>query len=117
MERSMKNQILRILLSGILFSLISSIVVIILGFVLGWKTATQFSDGFFWAGAIMIILGFISFQGYNQRGTNWLPAFLTPTDRTEIWAADTFRGKIIMAVFGISGLLLFSLSIIISKLF
>lgn len=65
----------------------------------------------------MIILGFISFQGYNQRGINWLPAFLTTADRTEIWAADTFRGKMIMIVFGISGLLLLSLSIIVSKMF
>ncbi len=48
----MKSPLLRILMSATLFSLISSIVVAIIGLILGWKTATQFSDGFFWAGAI-----------------------------------------------------------------
>jgi hypothetical protein len=42
----MKNPNLRILISVTLFSLISGIIVTILGIMLGWKTSTQFSDGF-----------------------------------------------------------------------
>jgi hypothetical protein len=113
----MKNTILRILVGAIPFSLISGIVVSIIGLKLGWKAATQFSDGFFWAGAIMILIGFVSFQGYNQRTTVWPPVPLDPPDRAKLWAADAFHGKSLMAVFGISGLLLFGLSILVSRLF
>jgi hypothetical protein len=116
MESAVKNTIPRILIGTILFSLISGIVVSIIGLMLGWKTSTQFSNGFFWAGLIMISIGFISFQGYSQRTTGWLPVRLDPADRAKLWAADTFRGKNLMAVFGISGLLLFGLSILVSRL-
>ncbi len=112
----MKNTIVRILIGAILFSLISGIVVSIIGFMLGWKTSTQFSDGFFWAGAIMILIGVISFQGYSQRASEWPPIYLDPANLAKLWAADTFHGKILMAVFGISGLLLFGLSILVSRL-
>ena len=67
----MKNTILRILISAILFSLISGIVVSIIGLLLGWKTSTQFSDGFFWAGAIMILIGFFSFLGDQPAHRFW----------------------------------------------
>ena len=112
----MKNTILRVLIGAIFFSLISGIVVSIIGIMHGWK-ATQFSDGFFWAGAIMILIGFVSFQGYNQRTTVWPPVPLDPPDRAKLWAADIFHGGILVAVFGISGLLLFGLSILVSRLF
>lgn len=113
----MKNTILRILIGTTLFSLISGIVVSNIGLVLGWKTATQFSDGLFWAGLVMISIGFVSFQGYGQHNMNWPPAHLNPTDRAQLWAADAFRGKMLMAVFGISGLLQLGLSILASRLF
>lgn len=113
----MKNTILRILIGTIFFSLISGLVVSIIGLVLGWKTATQFSDGFFWAGVIMISIGFISFQGYSQHNINWPPVRLDPAGRAKLWAADAFHGKVLMAIFGISGLLLFGLCILVSRLF
>jgi hypothetical protein len=117
MESVMKNTILRILISAILLSLISGIVVSIIGLILGWKTTTQFSDGFFLAGVIMISIGFISFQGYRQRTTDRLPLYLDPAKLSNFWDADTFRGKNIMVLFGISGLLLFGFSFLISMLF
>jgi hypothetical protein len=117
MESAMKNTILRILIGAILFSLISGIVVSIIGLRLGWKASIQFSDGFFWAGAIMFLIGFISFRGYSQRATTWPPAYMDPADSAKLWVADAFHGKILLAVFGISGLLLFGLSFLVSRLF
>jgi hypothetical protein len=113
----MKNTILRILIGAILFSLISGIVVSIIGSRQGWKTSTQFSDGFFWAGVVMIAIGFISFRGYSQRTINWPPVHLDPADHAKLWAAETLHGKFLMAVFGISGLLLFGLSFLVLRLF
>ena len=120
MESAMKNTILRILISAILFSLISGIVVSIIGLMLGWNTSTQFSNGFFWAGVIMIAIGIISFQGYSQRTDSTLPVYLDPAERSNLWAADTLHGKNLMAFLGISGLLLFGLSflaILVGRLF
>jgi hypothetical protein len=116
MGNAMRNTILRILIGAMLLSLISGIVVSIIGLKLGWK-ASQFSDGFFWAAAIMILFGFVSFQGYRQRTTDWPAVHLDPADRAKLWATDIFRGKILMAAFGISGLLLFGVSVLVSRLF
>jgi hypothetical protein len=117
MESAMKNAILRILIGAILFLLISGIVVSIIGLVLGWKTSTQFSNGFFWAGVIIISIGYISFQGHSQRVTDWPPVNLDPAERAKLWAADTFRGKNLIAFFGITGLLMVGLSFLITGLF
>jgi hypothetical protein len=113
----LKNTILRILIGAILFSLIPGILVSIIGLMRGWKTSTQFSDGFFWAGAIMIAIGFISLQGYGQRTVGWPPVHTDPADRAKLSTADISHGKILMAVFGISGLLLFGLAFLVLRLF
>jgi hypothetical protein len=117
MESTMKNTILRVLIGAILFSLIAGIVVSIIGIMAGWKTSTQFSDGFLWAGVIMILFGSISFRGYSQRTTGWPPDHLDPADRAKLWAADAFHGKTLMVVFGVSGLLLFGVSFLVLRLF
>jgi hypothetical protein len=117
MKSTMKNTILRILIGAILLAFISDIVVAIIGLLLGWKTSTQFSDGFFWAAAIMIAIGLISFQGYSRRTSDGLPVYVDPAEHSNLWAADASRGKNLMAVFGISGLLLLVLSFLVARLF
>jgi hypothetical protein len=117
MEGAMKNTILRILISASLLSLMAGIVVLIIGLTLGWKTSIQFSDGFFWAGALMIFIGLISYQGYSQRPVDGPQVQLAPAERSNLWAADTSRGKNIMAMLGSSGLLLFGLSFLVGRLF
>jgi len=116
MESAMKNTVLRILIVGMLFSLVSGIVVSIIGLVHGWTTS-QFSDGFFWAGAIMILFGFVSLQGYSQRTIVWPPIHSDPADRAKLWATDIFRGRTLMAAFGVSGALLLGLSFLVSRLY
>jgi hypothetical protein len=116
LESAMKNTALRILLGASLLAFISGSVVVIIGLTRGWKTSIQFSDGFFWAGAIMIFIGLISYQGYSQRNREESMVSLDPADRSNLWAADTLRGKNLMAVFGTSSLLLFSLSFLVGRL-
>jgi hypothetical protein len=122
----MKNPILRILLSAIVFSLISGIFLLIVCLLLGWKTSTQFSDGFFWAGAIVISIGFVNLLGnYYNRTVSGLQysqsaVHLDATERYQIWAADILHGHRLLAFLGISGLLLCGLSglaILIGRLF
>ena len=81
----MKNPILRILAFVILLSLIAGIVIAVIGYLLGWETSIQYSDGFFWAGLILISFGFISFQGYRQRVGDWPPVGLTPMNAPISW--------------------------------
>ena len=113
----MKNAILRILIGVILVSLISVFVVMIIGWLHSWNSPTQFSDGFFTAGVILVAIGFVSLLGYRQRAIDWPPSQMEPADRDKLSAADTSRGKILMVAFGISSLLLFGLSILVSTLF
>ena len=119
----MKNTILRILISATIFSFITGVVVIIIGLRLGWKTPTQFSDGFFWAGAIMILIGFVNIMAmYSQPPDSRLQhsqsvVHLDADERFKIWEADILRGHHLLAFLGISGLLLFGLSILVSRLF
>ena len=116
-KESYSIPILRILMRAILFSLLSGIAVAIIGLRLGWKTSTQFSNGFFVAGAILISIGFISFHGYRQRTTGWPPIYSDPAERYGVQAADISHGKNLMIFFGISGLLLFGLSFLVLRLF
>ena len=113
----MKNPILRILVFVILFSIISGVVVSIIGYLLGWNTSIEYSNGFFWAGLILISFGFISFQGYRQRGGEWPPVVLSPGERAHLLDADILRGRNIMVFLGVCGLLMFGLSFLILKLF
>ncbi len=122
----MKNKILRILIGAILFSLISGIVVAITGLILGWETSTQFSDGFFWAGAIVISIGFVNLMGMiYQRTVSGLEnsqsaVHLDASERFKIWQADILHGYNRLVILEISGLLLLGLSglaILIGRLF
>jgi hypothetical protein len=126
MGNAMKNGILRILIGTILFSVISGIVVSIAGLILGWKTSTQFSDGFFWAGAIMISIGLLSIMGaYSERTVSGLQnsqsaVYMGIEERFKLWAADISRGYNLLAFLGISGLLLLGmagLTILVGRLF
>jgi hypothetical protein len=111
----MKNTTPRILIRAIIFSLIYGIVVTIAGLLLGWKTSTQFSDGYFWAGSIMIGLGFINYMGFrNQIEREWmLRGLKDPVDINEgfkIKTADTSHASEVLAFLGISGVQLLGMS-------
>lgn len=113
----MNNPILRILVFVILFSIIAAMVVLVIGYLQEWKTPIQYSNGFFWAGLILISFGFISFQGYRQRGGEWPPPLLSPGERFSLLNADMLRGRNIMVFLGVCGLLMFGLSFLVLRLF
>lgn len=119
----MKNPVLRVLINAILFSLISGVVVAILGLILGWQTSTQFSDGLFWAGAVFFAIGLVNLMGmFSQRTVNGLQfsqsaVHLDVTERFKIWDADLYRGYNLLTFLGTSGLLLFGLAGLVVSLF
>jgi hypothetical protein len=114
----MKNLILRILIRAILLSIISGIVVAIIGLILGWKTSIQFSDGFTYAGGIMCVIGFLSVYGMlnqvGRAGRQYSPVNnLGEAEGFRLWTADTLRGYNLLALLGISGLLLFGMAVLV----
>ena len=122
----MKHPILRILISAIFLSLISGIIVSIIGFVLGWNTSTQFSDGFFWAGILLISIGCVNILGMSSQPADSRMVYsqsafhLSMDERHSIWTADILHGYHLLAFLGVSGLLLFGLAglaILVGRLF
>jgi hypothetical protein len=124
MENTLKNTIMRILVSAVIFALIAGFVVTILGLLRAWKTPTQFSDGYFWAGAILISLGVLSVMG-NYRPPSGLETSqsavpLDMAERSKQLASDITRGYNLLAFLGITGLLLLGMSglaLLVGRLF
>jgi hypothetical protein len=122
MKNTMKKTALHILIGSILFSLLSGMVVSIIGLVLGWKTLLQFSNGFFTAGSLMLAIGFLSGVGMRNQIGNSTQASSQPEVNSEehgfrLWVRDILRGNNILVFLGISGLLLFGLAGLVEKLF
>ncbi|HVM71946.1 MAG TPA: hypothetical protein VMT91_09315 [Anaerolineales bacterium] len=111
----MKNLILHMLVRAALVSLVAGLLVAILGIVLHWKTPVQFSDGFFWAGAILMLIGFMNVMGMLHQSSSGLEYRQSSVQRSkderfQLLEADTYRGYTLLGIMGISGLLMFGLS-------
>ena len=63
-------QVIRLLGKVLGATALISLVVLLIGYLLGWSDPFRFSNGFFAAGAILIILGILSITGgFSQRIT------------------------------------------------
>jgi hypothetical protein len=64
----MKKPILRLFVITLLLALLIGAIVSIVGWLLGWDTSVQFSNGLFISGALIIVAGVFSVAGgYNMR--------------------------------------------------
>jgi hypothetical protein len=122
----MNNPIVRYLIRASLVALASGVIVIIVGLVLHWKTAVQFSDGLFWGGAILVSIGLINALGMmNQPGDSRMKhsqsgVYVDPSERHKLVEAEMLRGTQLMILVGISAVLMFGFSALalqIGKLF
>ncbi len=93
----MKNSCLRTLVIASLIALAAGAVTAVVGMQLGWHTNRQWSDGLFWAGAILLLLGLLTVVGGYALHTN--PSLrvsetagnMSLPERTRLWAADLAR--------------------------
>lgn len=112
----MIKKILRILVIAIILSIISGIVVMVIGLIVKWNSPTQFSNALFVAGVIEITIGLLFIMGaQNERTVSGLHTsqpgvYLSTTDRFKLWESELTRGYNILALLGTSGLLLFGQS-------
>lgn len=112
-------------LVGIAFGLtflISSIVVFT-GFVLHWNTSVQFSNAFFVAGAIAIVVGTLSVTGgFEQRGNFGMTyaesaGQASLSERTQRMMADINQRHGFLLLMIATGSLLIAISVIVPRLF
>lgn len=111
----MKNRILRYLLIVLSITLLSGIIVAVLGLILKWTTYIQFSNGFFIAGAILFAIGTVNLiQSHHSDGNSGYAYSRTNQfDRDEgfkLRMADIAQGFNVMSLVGVSGLLLWGLA-------
>jgi len=103
-------------------TLLVSLIVVIIGLVYQWNTPVQFSNAFFAAGAIVIVLGTFSITGgFQQRANFGLTYAETASDasiakRGQRMMADINQRYGAMILMIGTGLLLIAISIAISQL-
>jgi hypothetical protein len=94
----MKKSIPSLILATFLIAAILAILVALVGLLLGWKTGTQFSNGLFLVGALVIVVGVVSILGgFGMRSDFKLvysqsAGSMNTLDRTRRWIADMAQG-------------------------
>jgi len=120
----MDNKFSRFLkLAGIvfIFTLAISLIVLIIGFIVQWKEPVQYSNAFFAAGAILIVLGFLSISGgFAQRGNFNMTYAETAgnaniTERTQRMMGDITQRYGAMTLLGTVGIFLIVISVLIGN--
>jgi len=117
------KKILRSLKKSLIISGIISVILVMAGLLFSWKTAIQFSNAFFWAGAILIVFGVLSvFGGYGMRSNfgvvySQSSGDMNILERTKQWIKDTEQSYSIYILLLISGVILMLLSVLIGEIF
>ncbi|MGC8855756.1 MAG: hypothetical protein ACP5QU_03060 [Anaerolineae bacterium] len=95
----------------------------LLGWLLGWHTALQFSNGLFVAGSVVIIVGLTGFFGGVGARADFKWMYVQSVgdrslaEQSKLWLADALRGYNIVATSTLSGVLLIGLSILVDQIF
>lgn len=117
------SPILRLVGIALGLMLLISLVVLIIGVVLKWNTSVQFSNAFFIAGAIAIVIGTLSVTGgFGQRGNFGMTyaesaGQASIPERTQRMMADiNQRYGVLILMIG-TGILLIAISVAIPRLF
>jgi hypothetical protein len=117
------SSVLRLVGTILGFTLLASLIVVIMGLALQWKTPVQFSNGFFVAGAIVIVLGVFSVAGgFGQRANFSITYAETAgqaslAERTQRMMGDINQRYGALILMAVTGLLLIAISIAIPQLF
>jgi len=92
MERK-NSDFLRLLETILGFTLLASLIMSVVGLVFQWNTRVQFSNGFFIAGAIIIVLGTFSVTGGFRQRANFPLTYAETASQASI----SERGKRMLA--------------------
>jgi hypothetical protein len=113
---------LRFLIVVVVTMLIGTIITSLIGLIARWTTVVQFSNAFFFAGVILIGIGFVNVIGMRYQDTNTTRQTNQVVENNlenqfKLLRADISRGYYKMAFFGTAGLLMFGVSWLVLKVF
>ena len=117
------NKLIHSLVKSLIICGIVSILLVVMGLLLKWKSTIQFSNAFFWAGAILVVFGVLSiFGGYGMRSNfgviySQSAGDMNIVERTKQWIADTEQSYSIYILLLFSGVVLMLLSVLIGEIF
>ena len=107
-------------ISGLTFPI--SLIVVGIGWFTHWKTAVQFSNGFFAAGLIVAVFGILSVAGGFQQRANFPLTYAETasqaslSERTQRMMTDINQRYGMLIVMSASGVLLIAISVAIHQL-
>jgi hypothetical protein len=117
------TKILRLLAITCVLACVIGLITAFIGWLLHWNSTTQWSNGFFGAGAILIVLGLLSVMGgfgmrsdfkmlYSQSAGD-----MNTLERSKRWMADMTQGYGLFLFLLIPGIFLIGVSILVAKIF
>lgn len=113
----------RVLGAGLVSGLVFCLAIGLMGWVVGWRTAIEFSNGFFMSGSAVIIFGLLAlWGGFTSRGdfAQTAPELdeSTPVTQRARWLAiEVLREYNVLATTAIIGLVMIGMSIIAYQFF
>ncbi|HOW92549.1 MAG TPA: hypothetical protein PK883_09555 [Anaerolineaceae bacterium] len=117
------KKLIHSLVKSLIICGIVSILLVLVGLLLKWKSTIQFSNAFFWAGAILVVFGVLSiFGGYGMRSNfgviySQSAGDMNILERTKQWIADTEQSYSIYILLLFSGVVLMLISVLIGEIF
>lgn len=112
----MNNPLFRLIMKCALFALACGAVILIAGYLLGWRSVIDFSNACFWVGLLFFSAGFVHFIGniyqtVDPRMQYSQTSIPVPRDeRRRIIQADLARSHSFLIFMGAAGLILLALS-------
>ena len=97
--------------------------IVLIGWLLKWNTATQFSDAFFLTGALIIVLGALSVMGgYSVRSSfgviySQSAGDMNTYERSKRWIADITQAYSMFVLLLLVGLYLIGIAVAIPGIF
>lgn len=119
----MKNPLFRLFAITFLLALAIGILVSAIGWLLGWGTSTQFSNGLFITGGVIVVIGlFSALGGYDKRSDSFLSYAQSAGDmnleeRTRRMAVDMLQEYRAIVFLTLIGGFLIGMAILVGSMF
>ena len=117
----MINKVLRFLFIVFILAVVSAIIVLIIGWISKWQTDVQFSNGYFYGGGVLLVVGLINALG--ARTDDHVPGLhnsrITTDERQSSYhllREDIAKWNYRMAYLGVSGLLLWGIAALVTRI-
>ncbi len=114
----MLNRILRTALIILVISLVTAAIVVVIGLVRKWQTDIQFSNGFFYGGGVLMVVGLVNAMGArtDDRTPGMADGRISTQEREssyQLLREDISKNNYRMVYLGVSGLLLWGVAALI----